>query len=170
MSMDTDTAFAAHPIGALFASLRIELDHDDADRERLTPAGSIWQVKSIKRYEYDHGSVCSYTLGCPATGALITAYTPIPGVLYGHASDEMAHFLSINLLSQTWLTLLLHLRAGRRAQDAMTDIAAVLKELDDALNDEHQENGPQSPDGDSYNELISRISAELVKASDGTTP
>jgi len=168
--MDTDIAFAAHPIGALFASLQLELDHDGADRERLTPAGAIWQVEGVKRYECDRGSACAYTLGCAATGALITAYTPIAGVPYGHIRDEMADFLPITLPSQTWLTLLRQLRAGRRAQDAMTDIATAMKELDDALNDEHQENGPQSPDAESYNELLSRISAELHKAADGTTP
>lgn len=115
------TDYAKHPLGALFASTRDETDDDHTGRVRTTPAGSIWEVASIDRYDYANGSVCAYTLVCPATGAAITPYTPIEGVPYGHPRDEMADFLPIELPGQTWPTLRLQLKALCEVKDAVVE-------------------------------------------------
>ncbi len=118
---DIATSYAKHTVGALFASTRDETDDDHTGRVRTTPAGSIWEVSAIDRYDYATGSVCAYTLHCPATGAVITPYTPIEGVPYGHPRDEMADFLPIDLPGQTWPTLRLQLKALCEVKDAVVE-------------------------------------------------
>lgn len=115
------TPFAKYGIGALFASTRDEPDDDHTGRVRITPAGSLWEVRSIDRYVYQDGSVCAYTLVCPATGGCITPYTPIAGEPYGHPRDEMADFLPLDLPGQTWPTLRLQLRALCEVKDAVVE-------------------------------------------------
>jgi len=57
-------AMAKWPVNTKFKSHRDELDDDD-DKERITPAGSVWEVLSV---DQDAGF---FDIGCPATGACI---------------------------------------------------------------------------------------------------
>lgn len=73
-------AIAKWPVKTQFQSLRDELDDDD-DNERITPAGSVWEVLGV---DEDSGL---FDIGCPATGAwirpseqcLLTDFTQIQG-------------------------------------------------------------------------------------------
>lgn len=137
------TPFAKYNVGDLFASTQDEIDDDHTGRVRTTPAGSLWEVASIDRYTYDAsarapaGSVCAYTLVCPATGAAITPYTPIAGETYGHWRDEMEHFIPIDLPGQTWPTLRLQLIALCEIKDvlmtALDDFGDAAANLDQPI-------------------------------------
>lgn len=162
-AMSTDdpgapTPYAKHPIGTLFASVRDEIDDDHRGLVRTTPAGSIWEVVSIDRYSYPAsknapaGSVCAYTLACPATGAAITPYTSIEGEPFGHPRDEMADFILLDLPGQTWPTLRQQLKALCEIKDAVVDAA------------DQEEADPLDEDADIAAELTDTVTNELRKA------
>lgn len=66
------------PEGTELISLEDELDDDD-DKERITPAGSTWEVISVDE------KIGIWYLGCPETGAsicadenaMLTAFKPV---------------------------------------------------------------------------------------------
>jgi hypothetical protein len=132
--------YAAHDLGDVFAGIHDETDEDHTGRERVTPAGSLWYVADVNRYEYpaysgpngSHpaGSVCAYTMVCPATGAAITPYAPTTdGAPFAHFRDEMAHFVKVDLPGEAWPTL-------RRQLEALRDVKDEVHELEDRHADE----------------------------------
>lgn len=156
--------YAKHEIGDVFASVRDETDDDHTGRERITPAGSLWHVADINRYEYPAfsgpngghpaGSVCAYTLVCPATGAAITPYTPTAdGAPFAHSRDEMADFVKINLPGEAWPTL-------RRQLEALRDVKDAINEVDDRLDNEDR-----APTADDFIELRQEIVGYLIAGS-----
>lgn len=55
-------------LGQQVTLLTQEVDHDEHDNERITPAGSVWVVLDAQAL---NGGGIQYMLGCPATGACI---------------------------------------------------------------------------------------------------
>lgn len=124
---DETKPFWKYDVGTILASTQDEVDDDHCGRVRTTPAGSLWEVTAIDRYTYAEsprnpaGSVCAYTLGCPATGGMVVPYAPIDGEPFGHHRDEMANFIPIDLPGQTWPTLRQQLVALCEIKDAIAD-------------------------------------------------
>ncbi|MFK4047357.1 hypothetical protein ACI2KH_20590 [Roseomonas mucosa] len=70
-------------IGERFVSLSDELDQDENDAERVTPAGSIWEVRDVNRYGSGYVSisiVCAETGGwiMPSPAELARDFKPAP--------------------------------------------------------------------------------------------